>query len=1029
MSHSEANSDGWQDVPARDGIPGYSFFTRPLERPDPDNREYRLIRLQNGLVAMLVHDAAADKAAACVDIAVGSLYDPDDVPGLAHFCEHMLSKGSTPFPAENDFLSFISSNGGTRNAGTGGSFQDYWFSIKPSLLSEALPRLAAFFHSPLFTPTLTSREIHAVDSENKRNLQNDVRRILQLGKSLSIEGHPWRKFGTGNFKSLTEAARKKFEEEGVKPDDEDDSGDGGPVGRETRRRLVEWWKQEYCAGRMSLAVIGQESVDELTDLVVPLFSKIENRGLDPRPTIKDSPWGENEMGTIVFAQTVKDYQAFSISFIIPDQRHNFATQPASLIAHFIGHEGPGSVCAYLKKKGWLIDIAAYSSGRKREVQVFYVGGKLTREGYLHYEEVVLTIFNYLNLLRSQPSPLPSYHFDEYKTMSSVSFRFREKSQPHRYAADLAYDLLEPYPPEWILSGPCLVREWDERGFREILGVMTPERGRVMVMAKYHDPAVVGEDAKWENEKWYGTEYFVRKLDQGFLDKANLPNENTELHLPEPNPYIPENLSVEKKDVAKPAKVPSRIRQNDFSALWYKKDDQFWVPKAHVKLDIRSSMAYATPRQAVLTRLLSDLLDDDLSEVTYYAELAGLGYSVNNYRGGLLVSVTGYNDKLGVLLDTVMERLKNLVIKPDRLKVMAEQLDREYKNFYIRQPSLLCDHYAACVMMPVVWTPDVKLKEIPYITVEDVQRHKDDLLSKIYFEMLVTGNIKQEDAIHIAESVEARLASARVLPPLERPQTRSLLLPTGCNLVLENDVTDPEELNSSITYYCQFGDIADGRLRPILALIVHILKEPAFSQLRTVEQLGYIVATAFWSATGSMGLGIKIQSLKSPAFLEQRIEAFLTQFRDQLSEMSEEEFEGKKDGLAIRMLEKTKNLRDEASRFWNHIRSGYYDFLQHEVDANAVRSLQLRDVLEAYNRYVSPSSRARKKMSAHVVSQQCQDVDAVELEGRTYIEDESLFKASLVCSPAAVPIRRKYSALTSMDDAASGTSNGDAGAKL
>ena len=160
---------------------------------------------------------------------------------------------------------FIASNGGTRNAGTAGSYQDYWFSINPSLLSQALPRLAAFFHSPLFTPSMTSREMHAVDSENKRNLQNDSRRLFQLGKCLSKEGHPWRKFQTGNLKSLTAAAKKKCEDEGIDWKEQVHDDDGGPVGRETRRRLVEWWKQEYCAGRMSLAVIGKGNINDLAE--------------------------------------------------------------------------------------------------------------------------------------------------------------------------------------------------------------------------------------------------------------------------------------------------------------------------------------------------------------------------------------------------------------------------------------------------------------------------------------------------------------------------------------------------------------------------------------------------------------------------------------------------------------------------------------------------------------------------------------------------------------------------------------------
>lgn len=99
--------------------------------------------------------------------------------------------------------------------------------------------------------------MYAVDSENKRNLQNDDRRIYQIDKTLSLPGHPWRKFGTGNVDSLTEAAKKKLEEEGIENKTDKPDGDGGPVGREVRRRLLEWWEQQYCASRMSLAVIGK----------------------------------------------------------------------------------------------------------------------------------------------------------------------------------------------------------------------------------------------------------------------------------------------------------------------------------------------------------------------------------------------------------------------------------------------------------------------------------------------------------------------------------------------------------------------------------------------------------------------------------------------------------------------------------------------------------------------------------------------------------------------------------------------------
>jgi len=54
----------------------HSVYTKPIQQSQQDDRQYRLIRLNNGLQAMLVHDPKADKAAASLDVTVGHLYDP-----------------------------------------------------------------------------------------------------------------------------------------------------------------------------------------------------------------------------------------------------------------------------------------------------------------------------------------------------------------------------------------------------------------------------------------------------------------------------------------------------------------------------------------------------------------------------------------------------------------------------------------------------------------------------------------------------------------------------------------------------------------------------------------------------------------------------------------------------------------------------------------------------------------------------------------------------------------------------------------
>lgn len=43
---------------------------------------------------LLISDPKADKASAAMDVKVGHLSDPEDLQGLAHFCEHLMFMGT-----------------------------------------------------------------------------------------------------------------------------------------------------------------------------------------------------------------------------------------------------------------------------------------------------------------------------------------------------------------------------------------------------------------------------------------------------------------------------------------------------------------------------------------------------------------------------------------------------------------------------------------------------------------------------------------------------------------------------------------------------------------------------------------------------------------------------------------------------------------------------------------------------------------------------------------------------------------------
>lgn len=162
-----------------------------IGKSQQDNRDYRGLKLANGLKVLLISDPVTDKSSAALTVDVGHMSDPDDIPGLAHFCEHMLFLGTEKYPNENAYSTFLSENGGQSNASTYPDNTKYYFDIVPNQLEGALDRFAQFFISPLFTESATEREINAVDSEHDKNVAIDVWRIRQVSKSLADPNHPY----------------------------------------------------------------------------------------------------------------------------------------------------------------------------------------------------------------------------------------------------------------------------------------------------------------------------------------------------------------------------------------------------------------------------------------------------------------------------------------------------------------------------------------------------------------------------------------------------------------------------------------------------------------------------------------------------------------------------------------------------------------------------------------------------------------------------------------------------------------------
>jgi len=379
----------------------------------------------------------------------------------------------------------------------------------------------------------------------------------------------------------------------------------------------------------------------------------------------------------------------------------------------------------------------------------------------------------------------------------------------------------------------------------------------------------------------------------------------------------------------------------------------------------------------MSALYRDLVTDALVEYSYDADISGLVYEFNSYASGLTMSVQGYNDKLHVLLEKVLVSMRDLEIHEDRFKIIHDRMTRQFYNADYGQPFHQVGTYSRWLKTDTGFLKEQLMKELEDVAAAEVQRYFPQLLAQCYIEVLAHGNLHKEEALKITDLVEKTLKPKR-LPPSQWPVRRNLILPPGSNFIYERQLVDPANVNHCIEYMLYLGTGADRDLRAKILLIAQMTDEPAFNQLRTIEQLGYVVFSGGMITDTWAGYRILIQSEKDCRYLEGRIEHFLTMFEKILDEMSETEFEAHKKAVINKRLEKLKNLTEEGTRFWNHIFSDAYDFLisklfiplvRFYLDTNAfqmrkmsnISSLLLRKTcrLASYASFLRPLLTARR----------------------------------------------------------------------
>uniref|UniRef100_A0A0C9QMF1 IDE_3 protein n=1 Tax=Fopius arisanus TaxID=64838 RepID=A0A0C9QMF1_9HYME len=590
-----------------------------IKKSPNDKRVYRGLILNNDMKVLLISDSTTDKSAACLDVNVGFMSDPAELPGLAHLCKHMVLLGTQKYPNNNEFYYYVSEHGGHLNASTLLDRTVYYFDIVPNKLEEALDRFSQCFHKPLFAESMMAPVINVINSEH--NTADDSIKFNQLHRSSADPEHPFSKFKTGNEETLYVNPKKN--------------------GINVRDELLKFHGTWYSANIMALSVLGKESLNDLEKMVVKMFVEVPNKGVDA-PEWRDSPFNENHYGHKWFIVPMSDIRLLKVIFPLPKLQEHYKADPTHYISHLLGHEGDGSLLSALKRKGWSNSLVAGKRKAARGgVNFFTVIVDLTEEGVDHIDDIVSLMFQYINMLKSE-GPI-RWIFEECRQIAQMDFDFREKSPPRSYV-NLTVQALQKYPMEELLTAPCLPSEWRPDLIKLITDHLIPQNIRIHVIGKAFEPIAT------ESEFWYGTKFKKEKIPDSVLMRWSDDRRHEELKFPTKNEFIPTSFEIKTIDSSGIEKFPVIIEDNPFMRVWFKQDDEFLLPKVNLTFDFVTPLANLDPLSCNLTFMYTDFINDSLDEYVYSAGVAGLSWKLTSRKYGVNLSVDGYDDKHRILLE-------------------------------------------------------------------------------------------------------------------------------------------------------------------------------------------------------------------------------------------------------------------------------------------------------------------------------------------------------------------------------------------
>ena len=881
-----------------------------------DKRQYKSLMLPNKLEILLISDPSLNKSAAALDVGVGSLEDPKEHLGLAHFLEHMLFLGTEKYPDIEEYSRYLHSYQGSSNAYTAAENTNYHFEVNHEGFEGSLDRFAQFFIAPTFNPEYVERELNAVHSEHQKNLQDDYWRSRMIVRMLHKDGHPRQKFSTGDKNTL------------------------GKVNREI---LMEFHKKHYSANQMKLAILSKYSLDDLTEMVKKYFSEVPN--YDRKKLQYDSEiFSGEQLPRLINIKPVKDIKKLTLFFPTPSKDPYWKSKPGSTISHLVGHEGKGSLLSKLKKENLVTSLSTWLESSSY-AGMFHVDMTLTEKGVLEKDQIVQLFFSYIKMLTKQG--YQHYIYDERKTMSDINYVYRDLKEGSYVVAAYA-SKMHDHPPIEIDRREMLIHEYNEKDFNYFLSMIKPSKMSMVLSTKSVETDQV--------EANYKTEYKVEKLPLELVKNWQEASIDPYFNLPLKNDFIPKKLEILS---SKEKTRPYKLVDNEWGVFWFQQDDFFQLPKANVQLLLFNNKVNIDPKAKIMSLLYTMALSEGLNEWNYDISLAGLNYTVSRTDRGIQLDFSGYAESIPHLMEELVTKLSTISIDEKRFESLKNDLKRNIANarLDVAYQQLLYEikflSSKSLIHRDEIYDPSNDIDLITPITLEALKNYASELYTDLAIEGSAYGSLRPDDLKKALTSYYTKL-NVKPIPENLRKQVETIKFKPGSP---KAKLIASDSHNHCWGSSAQFG-VRDPKLNAAMRVGHAHLKTSFFTELRTKQQLGYVVYSGLNHSEKALGMLFLVQSSEyNPFLISKKVQEWRQNALKELEALTEEQLQAYKQAVASELRESDKTMAEkhQTNIFETIILGGQFQYK--EKIASAVEGLTKENVISTFNRAFSEAAEA------------------------------------------------------------------------